>query len=597
MIHINNLTKKYAQTSIFENLSFTFPNKGLICILGASGCGKSTLLNMLAGLDTDYSGDITVLGVSISEMNANELCNYRRDNVGFVFQNYHLLSGYTVVENVLFASELNTLGQTENQHNAHEFIDKLGLSSKVKEKVENLSGGEKQRVAIARALINNPSVILADEPTGALDRKNSMEIMELLKQTAKDRLVLVITHDSKCAEFADQTIIIQNGQLVTDKAVFSDDNTKAFRKNSWVKVSALKRGLKNFKVHLSRYMAVSLAISIGILCFILSLSSGNIMEKSIGEFKEKNTAFNNGYIKIQDGEKSILEILKGEKRIENVYEQFLIDNVSITIDGRSETMAEKYPMPKATEKMSYGIMPKEGRKEMALSPSLAAKFSSDIKNLIGKKVTLEYHGQQHVLTISGIFNADYDDFFVSSDIEKQLYKNIKQGKVYSVSYDVVEFDEIVAVSHMLKENGYESKNASAEVGAFQKTFQNLRRLFLWVSLLILAIGVFISAILLVKLQNSRVREMGLLSALGYSKNTIVRMIISENVLLSITAAIFNCILVVLAIVISNVCGSGLEVTLLQLLLSVCITAVAVITISVLSSLKLIRTEPAQALRQ
>lgn len=597
MIKIKNLTKKYGETLIFEDLSFDFPDQGLVCIFGASGCGKSTLLNMIAGFDSDYNGDITVFGTSINDMNADALCSYRRNNIGFVFQNYHLLSGYTVNENVLLSAELNAMEKAESEVVANKLLEKLGMSEKSNEKAENLSGGQKQRVAIARALINNPPVILADEPTGALDRNNSNEIMNLLKQAAKDRLVIVITHDPKCAEYADFIVNFENRLLITDQ-IFPPSRSLVEQKESPLpKVSSLKQGFKNFKVHFLRYISVSLAISIGILCFILSLSSDNIINKSIEEFQEKNTAFHNGYIKADGKGTEILDVLSRDKRIENLYEQYVLQNISITLDGKKESMAEKYPMPKAIEKMSYGVMPKAEKKEIALSPSLAAKFSVDIKSLLGKEIILEFKNKEYNLTVCGIFNAGYDDFFVSSDIEKQLYKNSEGNEAYSISYDVTEFDEIVAVSELIKNQGYESKNASVEVGAFQNTFQNLSRLFLAISILVLSIGVFISSILLIKLQNSRIREIGLLSALGYTKGIIRRMIVSENLLLAMMAVLFNGILVTFTIVISNALSLELMLTMLQFLQSVCLTAVIIIVISILSSIRLISTEPAWALRQ
>lgn len=596
MIEIKNLSKNYGQTEIFDHMSFTFPNEGLVCILGASGCGKSTLLNILAGFDSDYTGDIRVMSSLINKMSTSELCSYRRDNIEFIFQNYHLLSGYTVLENIGLATELNTSSMTENEEAAIKLLDKLGLTEKTTEKVENLSGGQKQRVAIARALINSPSVLLADEPTGALDRKTSTEIMMILKELSKDRLVIVITHDSKCAEFADLTVAIEDGKLVTQQAIPCIVSKTSLRKNSPTKVSVFRRGLKNYKVHLSRYIAVSMTISIGILCFILSLSSGNIIEKSIEEFQEKNTAFNNGYIKVEDDEKRIIEALKGDKRIENIYEQYVINNISLTLDGTTELMVEKYPTPKAIKKMSYGTMPKDGKNEIAISPSLAAKFGGEIKNLLGKTISLEYMDEIYPLTIRGIFNAEYDDIIISSDVEQKFYQKEMDGKVYSVSYDVTEFEDIVGVSTMLKENGFVSQNASAEVAAFQTTFQNLNHLFLTLSIIILSVCVFISAILLVKLQNSRYREIGLLSALGYTKSQIRNMVLSENILLSGTAALLNFFLVVIACMIGKAIGYGIIIELPQFLASIVLTVLTVIGISFFASIKLISTEPAKALR-
>ncbi len=598
MIQINNLVKRYDQSLILDDMSFNFPSQGLVCLLGASGCGKSTLLNMVAGFDSDYSGDITVLGTSISSMNADELCAYRRDNIGFIFQNYHLLSGYTALENILLSCELNTLSEEVNRGNAKELLNKLGLSQKADEKIENLSGGQKQRVAIARALISNPRIILADEPTGALDRSNSNEIMELLKEISKDRLVVVITHDQKICSFADEVIHIENGKISSkdngSQTAISNDHKLSL--NSAVKISAFKRGLKNFNVHITRYMAVSLAISIGILAFMLSLSSGNSMDKSISDFKDKNTAFNNGYIQGEDNG-PVFKMLNSDERIENIYYQYKLTDVTLKLGDKTEVMAEKYPMAKATEKMSYGSMPKTGEKEIALSPSLAKKFDNDISNLIGNELTLQYGDKEYTFTISGIYNAGYDDFFVSSDIEQEFYQNMAEEKYYSISYDVKNFEDIVSVSQMLADKKIESKTASKEVGALQSTFNNLSRLFLIVSGLVLAIGLFISAVLLFKLQNSRYKELGLLSALGFNKGTIRKMIVSENMLLAAMSALFQAVLIGATYVIGMIFNLAIIITPQQILLSILSTAVIVCFISIIASYKLIRTEPAVALRK
>jgi ABC-type lipoprotein export system ATPase subunit/ABC-type lipoprotein release transport system permease subunit len=596
VIRIKNLNKKYGGTLIFDNASFSFPNKGLVCVLGPSGCGKSTLLNLIAGFDSVFDGEISVHGTSLSEMNASELYAYRRDNIGFVFQNYHLISGYTAIENILLASDAVGASRADSELKARELLQKLGLFDKAEQKIETLSGGQKQRVAIARALINNPSVILADEPTGALDRKNSSEIMELLKELSKRRLVLVITHDKKCAEYAEQVVTITDGKLMSENENVDSVENTVLSKAKAPKISMLKRAFQNFKVHLTRYVAIALALSIGVLCFTLSLSSGNIINQSITDFEAKNTAYHNGYIKVDGNEKELLDLLSKDERLENVYLQYVLSDVSIKIREQAVNMAEKYPMAKATEQMSYGVMPRRGQNEIALSPSIAAKFDKDIQNLIDKTAEVSYNGQTYSVTISGIFNASYDDFFISSDIEQKIYENIS-AKAYSVSYDVTEFEDIVSVSDSLKEQKIVSQNASAEVGAFQNTFKNLNRLFFTVSVLIFAIGLFISTIMLVKQQNIRYHEIGLLSALGYSKGNIRTMISAENLILSIVSALSTLVLTALTIVVGKVIGFTLMLTVLQVLIAVSLTIVLILTIGFISSFKLINTEPAKALRK
>ncbi|MFC5406522.1 ATP-binding cassette domain-containing protein [Cohnella soli] len=599
MIQINNLIKRYGHSLVLDDISFTLPSKGLICLLGASGSGKTTLLNLLAGFDSQYSGEITVWGTSISELDADELSAYRRDHIGFVFQNYHLLSGYTVLENILLPCELNPSDEEDYRKKAKELLNKLGLSQKTNAKIENLSGGQKQRVAIARALIRNPRIVLADEPTGALDRSNSNEMMALLKEISKDRLVIVITHDQKICGFADDVVHIENGKLRAKEIGTGTALTEPHKLslNKAVNGSAFKRGLKNFNVHFTRYMAISLAISIGILAFMLSLSSENVMEKSISDFKEKNTAYNNGYIKNQgDNDGTVFQLLNSDKRIENVYYQYKISDVTLSVGDQTEALAEKCPMPKATESMSYGTMPKSGEHEIALSPSLARKFGNDIRDLLGKELVLDYGHKDYKLTISGIYNAGYDDFFVSSDIEQDFYKAVDGDKTYSISYDVKNFEDIVPVSRMLADHQIDSKTSAKEVKALQSTFNNLSRLFLILSILILAVGLFISTVLLIKLQNLRYREIGLLSALGFTKGAIGKMIVSENLLLSAMSSMINAVLVGCTYFIRTTFHFAIMITPLQILLSILSTGVVVILISIIASYKLIRTEPAVALR-
>lgn len=593
MISIKNVTKKYKDNVVLDKTSYTFPETGLVCLMGASGGGKTTLLNLLAGFDSDYDGVITVAGEQINTKNGNELCVYRRDNIGFIFQNYHLLSGYTVLENILIASE-NT---QENINKANDILVNLNILHKQSEKIENLSGGQKQRVAIGRALMNEPEIILADEPTGALDRKTSTEIMQNLKQISKDKLVVVITHDARICEFADEVIHIKDKKIVSEKESinFLSNIVKA-REHKPLPHGIWSRGVKNFMVHLKKYIAVSLAISIGIFAFLFSLSFSNVMESKIEDFKAKNTAFNNGYIRGAD-DGTVLEFLEKDDRIENIYYQYKLENIGLTANEKSETMLEKIPTAKAKESLSYGIMPRIGENEIAISPSLAKKFSADIGKLIGKKLALTYMGETFDLTISGIFNAGYDDFMVSSDVEQKMYMNIEKHENYSISYDVKNFTDIVGVSNILKLSGIETKDAADEVYALQNTFSSLNKLFLIISILILAIGIFICTILLGKLQNSRYKEVGLLSALGFSKSAIRGIFRAENIMLSALAMVMNLGLIAVTMVGSNIIGLSFMIGLEDLLLCSGATFVLVMIISKIASYKLLCTEPALALRK
>lgn len=597
MIKITDVTKKYGDAVILENCSYAFPEKGIVCLMGASGGGKTTLLNLLAGFDTDYSGEIVVGKTPIHRLDADELCNYRRDNIGFVFQNYHLLPGYTVLENVLLACELCADTPQCSLNKAKEMLAQLGLTEKENQGVETLSGGQKQRVAIARALVRDPQILFADEPTGALDRTTSTEIMNLLQGISKDKLVIVITHDPKICEFAEEIIHIRDKSIVVERSAgHLPSESKPLATSTAAKTSAISRAKKNVKVHIKRYIAVSLAISIGVLAFLFSLSFSNVTAQSIEDFKVKNTAFNNGYIKGAD-DGTIRSYLEQDDRIEHVYYQYKLEGICLTYGDKSQMMDEKFPTPKATEGLSYGVMPRRGESEIALSPSLAKKFSENIQSLLGSQLELEVNGQKYSLAISGIYNAGYDDFFVSADIEQQIYETLPPQNNYSISYDVKEFSDIVAVTNSLRLRGMSTVNASDEVYAFQNTFQSLNRLFLVISVLILGIGLFICAILLIKLQGARYHELGLLSALGFSKRQITAIIRAENLLLAALATAVNLVLLVGSMVACKLFAFPLSVSAVQLLLSVVATFVAVLLLSGIASYRLVRTEPAVALRK
>lgn len=593
MIEIKNITKKYNDNVILENTSYRFPKTGLVCLMGVSGGGKTTLLNLFAGFDRNYEGEIIVAGEKINIKTPEQLCSYRRDHIGFIFQNYDLLSGYTVLDNILTATEKID----ENIKKAKVLLGKLGIGEKEDEKIENLSGGQKQRVAIGRALINDPQIILVDEPTGALDRATSTQIMKNLKEISVSKLVIVITHDPKICEFADEVIHIKDKKIVSDK---KDENPQLNNipglEKKPLPSDTLKRAAKNFKIHLKKYIPVSLAISFGIFAFLFSLSFSNIMKNEIGDFKAKNTAFNNGYIRGED-DGTVLEFLHKDERIENSYYQYKLEDIELIIGDKKETVTEKIPTIKAKESLSYGIMPRKKHNEIAISPSLAKKSSANIESLIGKEMSLKHKDKSYTLKVSGIYNAGYDDFIVSSNVELKLYEFLDKQGNYSISYDVKEFENIVGVSNQLKLSGIEVKDVSEEVYVLQNTFNSLKKLFLIISVVILAIGIFICTILLIKLQSSRYKEVGLLSALGFSKGVIKGMIAYENMMLSVLAMIMNVTITGVTMVVSSTIGLSFKITVIDLVVCSVATFVLVMLISKIISYKLIHTEPAVALQK
>lgn len=507
--------------------------------------------------------------------------------------------------------DLSDTSYEENLNRANTLLSKLGIESKKNEKIENLSGGQKQRVSIARALMKEPNILLADEPTGALDRDTSNEIMELLQSISENMLVVVITHDKKICCFANEIIRIENKEIVgmenkevieiedkkADKHIYRNDEDNKITKSKKVQVDTKSRAKKNFKVHIKQFITVAIVIALGISSFILSISSQNVMKSSIEKFKEKNTAFNNGYIKYSDKNKDILNLLSKDERVKDVYYQYKLENILVSLDGKEEKLLEYVPMPKTSESLSYGVMPRSNKNEIAITPSLAKKLNDDISKLIGKTVTLKIGEYSKELNISGIYNAGYDSIFVSSNIEKEIYNKVANNNdIFSISYDVNTFEDVSSVNDMLIEKGIDSTNASEEVNNLINTFDNINKLFLIVSILIFLVGLLLSIVLLSKLQNSRFREIGLLSALGFNKKQIKGIILIENMILSIVSSTITLVLVVVCDFASNTFNIVLELNSVQLAFSVISTFLIVSIISMTISNKLVKTEPAKALR-
>ena len=219
MLKLKNITKEYksGDTTVkaLKGIDIEFRNSEFVSILGQSGCGKTTLLNIIGGLDRYTSGDLIINGKSTKEFKDNNWDAYRNYSVGFVFQNYNLIPHQTVLSNVELALTLSGVSKEERRKRAIKALEDVGLKEQIHKKPNQMSGGQMQRVAIARALVNDPDIILADEPTGALDTKTSVQIMEILKNISKDKLIIMVTHNPELAEkYSSRVIKVLDGKVL-----------------------------------------------------------------------------------------------------------------------------------------------------------------------------------------------------------------------------------------------------------------------------------------------------------------------------------------------------------------------------------------------
>ena len=228
MLKLSNIRKEYrtgdATVEALKGVSIEFRKNEFVSILGQSGCGKTTLLNIIGGLDQYTEGDLIINGKSTKEFKDRDWDAYRNHSVGFVFQSYNLIPHQSVLSNVELALTISGVSKAERRKRAVEALNKVGLGDQINKKPNQMSGGQMQRVAIARAIVNDPEILLADEPTGALDSETSVQIMELLKEIASDRLVIMVTHNPELAvQYSTRIVKLLDGQVTDDSNPYSLD--------------------------------------------------------------------------------------------------------------------------------------------------------------------------------------------------------------------------------------------------------------------------------------------------------------------------------------------------------------------------------------
>lgn len=297
MLELKNIKKSYKTGEFVQHalkgVSLTFDRNEFVCILGASGSGKTTLLNIIGGLDRYDSGDLIINNMSTKKFNDNLWDAYRNNCVGFIFQSYNLIGHLSVLENVEMSLTLS--GVKNKKEKALSALDRVGLKDHAYKKPNQLSGGQMQRVAIARAIVNDPEVILADEPTGALDTKTSKQIMELIKEISKEKLVIMVTHNPDLAKkYATRIIEVKDGEVISDslpKEKYKDKNNIEIKKTKMSFLTALKLSFNNIRTKKGRTFLTAFASSIGIIGISIILSLSNGFDKQV-DIYQKNTLSN-----------------------------------------------------------------------------------------------------------------------------------------------------------------------------------------------------------------------------------------------------------------------------------------------------------------
>lgn len=357
MLQLKNITKNYLsgdnEVQALKGIDIEFRESEFVSILGQSGCGKTTLLNIIGGLDRYTSGDLIINGKSTKEFKDKDWDTYRNHSVGFVFQSYNLIPHQTVLANVELALTISGVGKAERRKRAIEALQKVGLGDQINKKPNQMSGGQMQRVAIARALVNDPDILLADEPTGALDSKTSVQVMEILKEISKDRLIIMVTHNPELAEkYSSRIVKLLDGKIIDDSNPYksSEEDVKKSKdkkdksgKASMKFTTAVRLSLNNLMTKKGRTFLTSFAGSIGIIGIALILSLSHGMQSYINRVEEDTLS---SYpLTIQEASIDVTSMLEammgnGEKEEHNdnkIYSRPIVNNILETVSTKLQT--------------------------------------------------------------------------------------------------------------------------------------------------------------------------------------------------------------------------------------------------------------------
>lgn len=574
LLEIKNVKKKYhlGNGQPFEALkgvSVSFDKGELVSIIGESGSGKSTLMNVIGGLDLEFEGDVIIEGNELKKYKEKELDQYRKNRIGFVFQSFHLIPHLSVLDNVTIAMTLSNISKKERNNRAKKILTEVGLESQINKKPNQLSGGQMQRVAIARALINDPDIILADEPTGSLDSKTSSQILELIKRVASSgKLVIMVTHSEKVAAISNRILTISDGMIVHDekkritspKEIQSENIRKERQNLSFL--SSIKLAFQNMKEKKTRNILVSIGSSIGIMSVVLMLSLGNgvvsyvndimkgyvnplVIEVNKKQEDSKNNSNNYFFesIPFQQEEINQISSISGVVRVEKAYNYYSFNNANKISMGENQLpiqMMHTISSNITSENIKKGRLP--NKNEMMVDGGISNYFGNDI---LGKTLHVELLiNNTSVISdfvVSGIYGSstsdvesnNYQIFLNYNDLDEitsQQGVDLKPTTIYVVASNK---EDAATMKDSIMNMGY----AGSMQEKMLQLFNDLLNVITYVLTAISGISLLVSSIMiLVVLYISvveRTKEIGILKAIGARRKDIKRIFAAEAFLLGL----------------------------------------------------------------
>ena len=618
-VELKNLNKYYPISGsedfqALKDVNLSLAKGELVSIVGESGSGKSTLMNLLGGLDSQFSGEITIDGQNMSTFKEKDFVNYHKEKIGFVFQSFNLVSHLSVLDNVTLAMTLSNVDKKTRVARAREVLKQLGLDDQYKKKPSQLSGGQKQRVAIARALVNDQDIIIADEPTGALDSQTTDQVLDIIQDIAKTgKLVIMVTHSEKVAARSTRVVTIDDGKIIGDihqGEIALHDNAFELQQKSKSKnltfFAAIRLALLNMKEKLARNILIALGGSIGIMSIIVMLSLGEgvndyltdtmnanvnplVSEVRMPIVMETNNSENTdssmmimtpagaeipagsapsgppaGVTQSDPFGEEDLEKLRNIPHVAEVnlaYSSLTIGSDNVIYEGEKYAFMNFGTTSGMTDSnILYGAFPEAG--EILITEGVANQMAGTAEEAIGKEVTVDVtidgESLEKNYVISGIYSAGqaigaFESVYMSAESFETLTAENNLEVEPNVVYLVSDDPENTqAIKDEVAALGYRGSSADA----LASTFTQMLDIFTYILSGVAGISLFVSAIMILTVLYisvvERTQEIGVIKAIGGRKKDIRRIFVSESFLIGLFSGILGVGIAYLITVVGNI---------------------------------------------
>ena len=565
ILSIDKLKKDYGKNenkqTVLDNISIEFKSGEFICLLGESGSGKSTLLNIIGGLDNDYEGTININNLNLKYIDLDE---YRRERIGFIFQNFNLIPSLSIIDNIIVPLDKYNISYKEKKRRALNLLRKLNIFDIKNKKISELSGGQKQRIAIARALINEPDIILADEPTGALDEKNGINILEILKDIKDNgKLVIVVTHSNKVIDYSTRVVSIKDGKISSDKKLKRVKETRLnkdeIESNNFLYL--IKYGIRNIFNNKKRNIFITLASSIGIIGIILSLFIGNSVKNYISDlildkvdplkynitYKDQDIYSSNSF------DKEIIKKIKKVNHIDEVYEEIDYNISSINYKDNNYDLS-------FLDSFNRISLKKGNSKGLVISDYLYEKLG---RNSLNKEVIVSIIDSYKVIEFktkitgvaekNGISLLDNNNHaYINYSKLKEIYEN--EDIELIPNNLIIKIDDNDYIEKIKEKLGELNLNCTNNSDLYDE-LSNYLNIAVFVLSLFSSLSLIVSIIMISIIINitvlERTKEIGLLRSIGYSKKNIRDIFNSEAIFLGLIIGLFSIIVSKILIVYVN----------------------------------------------